>query len=155
MTDLSQILSAAIDATERDGDIDVYRAVDFAYVRVMEDPVTTETLVRDALAQRIKTRATARQRQDDDDGRDGQLRLFAKLKPRYALNADGRHIRRTRDLTRDQFEGLIALRKRQIEADQAHVKVMADALDEVAPVWDQTPDATFGEVMDRVLHGVE
>lgn len=127
-------------------------AIETAVPLVMADTEALDQIVREGIGRRIKDLATKRRRaaQSEDAGPE-MPSLFGDLRPRYALDAEERFIKRTEDLTRVELRRCIQIRRQQLKADEAHVKAMEDAERLVARFWDAHPDMTFGEVTGLYL----
>jgi len=87
----------------------------------------------------------------EDSEYDEQLDLFGKLRRRYTLDSDGNHLKNTRDLTRLELRGLIAIREDQIEPDLEHLNALRDTEIALSLVWDVRPELTLGQVMEMYL----
>ncbi len=154
MSSISDIVGRVIELCETPAaGIDVHRAIEVGMPLVRNDPDMMDQLAREGLAKRIKDQATriARQMEGESPDDGDQLDFFGKLRPRYALDTDGRRLKNTRDLTRIEFRRLITIREEQVAADMAHLKILRDAEDAVSLLWDFHPDLAFGQVMDLYL----
>lgn len=146
MATLTDICDRLIELHDRPGlGIDVHAAVTAGVPLVMADAEAVEGAVKQALHKLIKDRATKQVRSEGD--RRGQLMLFPDLRAAYALDVEGRTVKRTVDLSRLEFERLITVRAEQVVADTRHLEALRDARTKAAPMWDMHPAATFGEIV--------
>lgn len=150
MASLTDIVGRVIDSCDRPGlGIDLHRAIEMAVPLVMDDPEALGICVRHGLAKDIKDAATRATRSAESSSPDGEtLDLFGKLRARYAVDIEGRVLKNTRDLSRLEFQRLIAIREAQIVADQEHLTALRDAAITVSPLWDINPAMAFGHVVD-------
>lgn len=142
---LADIVQEAIAATERDKQIVTHAAVEYAFPIVRDDDEATDQCVREALSKRIKDAATRRDRGSRDNDGDRQPLLF-DLRPRHALDTDGRILKNTRAMTRIEFSRVREIRRKSIIADEAYLKQLDEAAAALSPIWDLYPALTFGEV---------
>lgn len=140
---LADIVQEAIAATEKNEQINTHAAVEHAFPIVRDDDEATDQCVRETLARRIKDVATRREGQSRNK-EDHQPVLF-DLRPRHALDTDGRIIKNTRAMTRMEFSRVRDIRRQSIIADEAYLKQLDEAATALAPIWDLYPTLTFGE----------
>lgn len=152
MSSLAEIVGRVVDACQTpDGSIVTADAVTMALPLVKEDAEACDTLLCEALSKRIKDAATrARAAAMDADGRQPSF-WGDKLRPRYALDIEGRSLKNTNSLTRLEFERIRQIRRDQLAADAAALAVLDEAATALSPIWDLNPALSFGEVMQVYL----
>lgn len=147
MSRLNDIVSEVIVATQdSDGSIPTQRAVMLGVPLVKKDDEAVDQCIAEALAIRIKNVAT-RERNKTGSGPADHEDLFG-LRPRHALDVDGRVLKATHALTRIEFERIRQIRRDSLTADEAYLALLDNAAAVVSPVWNVHPELTFGEVCD-------
>jgi hypothetical protein len=144
---LADIVSDAIAATERNSTIVTHAAVEYAFPIVRNDDEATDQCIREALGKRIKDVATRRDRKPPGSDSETEPLLF-DLRPRHALDTDGRTIKTTRAMTQLEFTRVREIRRQTIINDEGYLKQLDEAAAALAPIWDLYPDLTFGEAED-------
>jgi hypothetical protein len=71
-----------------------------------------------------------------------------------AMDLDGRELRATRTLRRDEFVRAIAIREEQIKADAAQVREWKKGLTTADPMWFVHPEWDFGMCLDAIAMSV-
>lgn len=147
MSRLTDIVSEVISETkDAEGSINTSQAVTLGVPMVRKDDKAVDQCISEALAIRIKAVAT-RERKKSNTGSRDQLSFF-DLRPRHALDIEGRILKSTHALTRLEFERIRQIRRESLSADAAYLQKLDNAAIAVAPFWDAHPEATFGEVCD-------
>lgn len=77
---------------------------------------------------------------------DPRQRSFFSLHARYALEVDHRVYKDTERLTRLEWRSVLALRRKQLADDAAHLTAMEEADREFAPIWDRFPRKLLGQI---------
>ena len=142
---LSDIVSKVIaDTQDDDGSVNTHAAVTMGVPLVKEDEEAVDQCISEALAVRIKSKAT-REERNSRERPDGHADLFG-LRGRHALDIEGRVLKATHALTRLEFERIRQIRRISLAADEAYLAKLDNAAAAVAPLWDIHPSLTFGEV---------
>lgn len=144
LTDIvSQVVASAQDA---EGSIDSHAAVTMGVPLVKADDEAVDQCISEALAKRIKDAAT-RVSKAANDAPDSQSDLF-ELRPRHALDIEGRTLKSTRALSRLEFERIRQIRRESLANDAAYLARLDNAASTLAPIWDAQPALTYGEACD-------
>jgi len=150
---LNDIIGHIIELYDIGNQIETHKAVQAAFPLVLADEEARDQIILEGLSKRIKDMATRAHRKSDDDP-DKQTSFFGdRLRQRYALDVDGRVIKDTDAMSRIEFERLIAIREKQMDADAAHLNVLKAAREALAPFWDAHPDYTYGQAEREYLRG--
>ena len=146
MSRLSDVIHEVIEAETHGGRLDIHHAATKARRKLDDDDV--EMLIIESLMKRIKaTVALVRQELVSERIAQGSF-PFPDLRRAYAVDTDGQYVIDTGALSRRQFQHIIALRRKQVADDTAHLRVLEAAFEFVTPYWDRHPDLTFGEVCE-------
>ena len=141
---LADVIAEATEAHQHDGVVDRNAALGDAFGRVRADPELADQCIRSDLVRRIKERTCkAAKRAGEADARAPSL--FG-LRNAYALDDDAHDIKDTDQLSRAEFQGLVNLRQRQVNADIAQLTKLREALRQTADIWDRHPAWTWGQV---------
>lgn len=143
---LNDILAQAIDETRHGPSLSTHEAIEAALPRVKEDEEALDQILREGLGKRIKDMVTKELRKRATESAGQGLLPFDQLRKAYALDTDGRMIKNTDALTRGEWERIREIRRKQIEADTAHLKLLDDVTEMVDDIWQPRPELTFGEV---------
>jgi hypothetical protein len=141
---LTDILHRVMEICEVNGQLDQGHVTSTGVPLVKADPEAVDECVRETvwrrvgvMTKRLPRLATATPRQAE---------LFPGLRTHYAVDTEGRVLKQTGLLSRLEFERIIGIREKQVADDAAHLKLLKDAREELAPLWDRRPEATFGEI---------
>ena len=143
---LNKIISEAIDANEDTVGINRHGAIEVAVPLVMADPDLTETCVRGHVSRLITSNAK-RRASEASSGDSRQTHLFG-LNEMHVLDDEGHTIKRTRQLSRLEFMGLIRIRQEKVDQDLAYLGKLREAARETGTLWDRHPDWTWGDIED-------
>ena len=142
---LNDIIAHLIEEYDRPGQgIDMQAAATAGVEMVKSDDEATSQLIHDAIWKRIKDASTKAKGQAERSDSNDQPTLF-NVRPRHAVDTEGRVIKRTEDLSRLEFKRLIQIRWEQVQADQAYLNELMKADAALAPVWDAHPEYTYGQ----------
>ena len=144
MTELSDIVRQ-VTAEQTGSTIITAKAVTAGLPLVLANPEATEQAVIETLRRRVRDSVTRLSRTETKRV-SKQASFFGHLRDMYAIDVEERVLKETTSLTRLEFRRIIAIRRDQIVADQAHMDLLVRAETELAPLWDAYPDLTFGEV---------
>lgn len=140
---LSNIVGRAIDLNTIMGVTYQKKAVAAAVELLRSDDEATDEARYVAASKLIHDQATKAMRRIAENGKQGS---FFALRERYALDVDARVFKDTDRLSELEFDRIIAIREKQLEDDAVHLDRLKEARREVAPIWREYPDKTFGEV---------
>lgn len=144
---LSDIVSKVVAETQdASGSIVTRDAVEIGKPLVREDEEAVDQCISEALAIRIK--AAAQRENKKSEKRDPRQPELFGLRPRHALDIEGRILKSTHALTRIEFERIRQIRRESLVADAAYLKKLDDAARALSTIWDSNPELTFGEVCD-------
>jgi len=147
MSRLTDIVSEVIASTQdAEGSINTGVAVTKGVPLVKADAEAVDQCISEALAKRIKDAAT-RARKAAEDAPDAQPDLF-DLRPRHALDIEGRTLKSTHALSRLEFERIRQIRRDSLASDEAYLARLDNAASALAPIWDAYPALTYGEACD-------
>jgi hypothetical protein len=163
MSSLNDICHRALEETEeyRVG-IKTDVAFGAAWSRVRTDPEALEHAAMIGVRQKLKEigttvlrsvkRAASSVPSASRSERFEQLDFFEAwgLKPRYALDDEGRKLVYTGWLTLRDFLQIIKVRKTGVARDIEHIDVLERVLETLGPLWRANPHLTFDEV--ALLH---
>jgi len=141
---LADIAQKAIGATELNEQSITHAADEYALRIVRSDDEATDQCIREALSKRIKDTATRRDRGGGGSDKDRQALLF-DLRPRHALDTEGRVLKDTRAMIRIEFNRVREIRRKSIADDAAYLEQLDRAAAALGPIWDLYPALTFGE----------
>lgn len=82
----------------------------------------------------------------EDDAERQDVLPFPDLKASYVIDSQDRYLKRTENLIRLELIRVIQIREESVAADHAHLNVLKDVRDKLAPYWDKHPDFTLGQV---------
>lgn len=124
--------------------IDMEAAASAGVEMVKADDEIADQLIHDAIWKRIKDAATKAKKQAETTDENSQPTLF-NVRPRHAIDTEGRVVKRTEDLSRFEWKRIIQIRWDQVQADQAYLNELMKADAALSPIWDEHPDYTYGE----------
>jgi hypothetical protein len=140
---LSSIIAEAVFENEHNGVVDRQAAINAALAKVKEDDELVDRILKAGISKQVKDYACKAVHQLEQTP--AQHSLFG-LRHAHTLDDDENIIKQTQYMTRIEFQGLITLRRRQVKADMAYLKLLEDAATETASIWDEHPDWTWGQV---------
>jgi hypothetical protein len=142
---LSDIVLQVIDETkDADGSIPTQKAVTLGLPLVKRDGEAVDQCIKEALSIRIKNVATRERNKEKGSAPSDMEDLFG-LRPRHALDIEGRVLKATHALTRLDFERIRQIRRESLLADAAYLKKLDDAAAALSGIWDDHPALTYGE----------
>ena len=142
---LNKIIADVTEANEDGGVINRHAAINDAVPQILADAEMTDMCVRGHVSRMIATNVRSRKR-DASNTSLAQQSLFG-LRDDHVLPDDGEGIiKRTSALSRPEFESLITLRQKQVNADLAYLMKLRDAARHTSTIWDRHPDWTWGQV---------
>lgn len=139
---LSSIIGRAIELNTRLGITYQRKAVAAAVELLRSDAEATDEARYIAASKLIHDQAT-RVMRHMPDGRQGS---FFALRERYALDVEARVFKDTERLSELEFDRIIAIREKQLADDAVHLDRLREARRELAPIWREYPNKTFGGV---------
>jgi hypothetical protein len=143
---LNDIIGRVIEiAEDANGTIDKNLAARAGVPLVMEDDEAIDECVRETVWRRVNSKG-ARMERSHFASAGRQNELFPGLRARYAVDLEGRVLKRTERLTQLEFERVISIREKQVADDTAQLTSLKMARDELSGIWKLYPDLTFGEV---------
>lgn len=143
---LNRIISDAVEAHEHDGVINRHAAITDTVPLILADAEMTETCVRGHVSRLITKSAKARAAASANND-PAQLSIFG-LNEMHILDDGEGTIKRTRQLSRLEFAGLIRVRQVKVEQDLAYLAKLREAFTVTSKIWDQHPTWSWGEVED-------
>ena len=146
---LSSIVGRAIELNTLMGVTSQPKAISSALELLKSDAEAIDEACRVAVAKVIHDQCTKSLRKPPGDQRQGTL---FELRERYAVDADAKVFKDTERLSQIEFLRIIALRRKQIADDTAHLDRMVEAYRELGPIWEEYPDKLFGEI-ERIYLG--
>ena len=105
----------------------------------------------DGVVARIDQRARALRVKAEKSAAPAQAELPFQLPAAVAMDLDGTTLVATRELSRDQFERAIEIRRRQIAHDSAALREWRNALRQADRFWAAHPDWCFGDCLDAIF----
>lgn len=105
----------------------------------------------DGVVARIDQRARSLNLKAERSSTPAQAELPFELPAAVAMDLEGTTLVATRDLSRDQFERAIEIRRRQIAHDSAALREWREALRQADRFWAARPDWSFGDCLEAIL----
>ena len=107
----------------------------------------------DGVVARIDQRARSVKLKAERSSAPAQAELPFQLPAAVAMDLEGTTLVATRELSRDQFERAIDIRRRQIANDQHALREWRNALRQADRFWADHPDWSFGDCLEAILEG--
>lgn len=143
---LHKVIAEAIEANESDGTINRQGAISIAVPQVLADEEMTEMCVRGHISKLITSSSKKRAKEAADRSAFPEQASLFGLRDSYVLGDEDGNIKRTEALTRIEFESIIQVRQRQVNADLVHLGRLQDAARVTRAIWDAHPDWVWGQV---------
>ena len=105
----------------------------------------------DGVVARIDQRARSVKLKAERSSAPAQAELPFQLPAAVAMDLEGTTLVATRDLSRDQFERAIEIRRRQIAHDSAALREWRNALRQADRFWAAHPEWSFGQCLEAIL----
>ena len=102
------------------------------------------------VARRIRNAAATRSAERSARIPDQMPLPFEGLDYAYPVDTDKGLIKRTRALSRLEFQRVISTREDGIEADSKKLRALQAAYKAVSPIWDAHPDWSFGQCCEEI-----
>lgn len=154
MSRLSEVIAQVIDEQlTTDGTIIPARAALSALPMLDEEDIS---LLASAELRRKFKEAMSAARKSAERAVKGQCSFpFPDIRLAHALDLESRVVKLTSEMSEVEFNRVIDIRVKSIEADTAYLDKLVQARDELAPIWKSAPDLTFGEACEVFVRMTE
>jgi hypothetical protein len=146
MSRLNDVIAQVIEGEMQGGAVSA-RACALKVVGMLEDDIVSHLACAE-LQKRIKQFMSKARKSAEETSASEPSFPFPDIRLAHALDDENRIVKLTHEMGVEEFDRVIAIREAGIKADAIYLNKLKAARRQLAPIWDENPDFTFGEACE-------